>query len=157
MAWRKMELYTENGYLGQDFYRNHIYNVGIKRIGPDHERHDGTQTNLDFVYEIGITRHDKEPIHDWRHFQKIKNDILGEEFEAVELYPKESRLLDTANTYWMYALPEGFGFPFGEQQRIVWGRLQAAANGGAVQRDFGEDENDAPIAGYESFGYEVDR
>ena len=65
------------------------------------------------VTELSITRHDKEAIYNWRHFQFIKNDIFGEEREALELYPAESRLMDSANTYWLYVLPEGITVPFG--------------------------------------------
>ena len=76
------------------------------------------------VTEVSITRVDQEAIHDWRHFQYIKNDIFGEDREAVELYPVEARLMDTANTYWLYVLPEGKIFPFGLTGRHVndsWG------------------------------------
>ena len=76
------------------------------------------------VTEVSITRVDQEAIHDWRHFQYIKNDIFGEDRAAVELYPVEARLMDTANTYWLYVLPEGKIFPFGLTGRHVndsWG------------------------------------
>ena len=76
------------------------------------------------VTEVSITRVDQEAIHDWRHFQYIKNDIFGDDREAVELYPVEARLMDTANTYWLYVLPEGKIFPFGLTGRHVndsWG------------------------------------
>ena len=52
---------------------------------------------------IGIFSLDGEPRHDWRDFQRIKNDILGEEAEAVELYPAESRLIDTSNYYYLFS------------------------------------------------------
>ena len=71
------------------------------------------------VTEVSITRVDQEAIHDWRHFQYIKNDIFGDDREAVELYPVEARLMDTANTYWLYVLPEGKIFPFGQDFRNV--------------------------------------
>ncbi len=66
------------------------------------------------VIWLSIKRIDKGPCHDWRHFQEIKNMIIGPEHEAVELYPAESRVVDTANQYhlWVAADPE-FRFPFG--------------------------------------------
>jgi hypothetical protein len=45
--------------------------------------------------------------HDWRHFQAIKNQLCGEERLAVEIYPPESQLVDEANEYWLWVLPEG--------------------------------------------------
>jgi hypothetical protein len=71
---------------------------------------------------LSIGRRDRTAIHDWRHFQRIKNELVGPEHEAVELYPKESRLMDTGNRYWLFALAvEGEEFPFGVQKRVVLG------------------------------------
>jgi hypothetical protein len=50
--------------------------------------------------------------HDWRDFQRIKNELVGEEAEGVELYPAESRLVDTINHYHLWVFPE-HRFPFG--------------------------------------------
>lgn len=57
--------------------------------------------------------------HDWREFQRVKNEIVGPEREAVELYPAESRLVDTSNEFHLYALPDGDRFPFGWTQRFT--------------------------------------
>lgn len=64
--------------------------------------------------QLSIRRIDRKPIHDWRHLQQIKNDIFGHETEAVELYPKSARVVDTANSYHLFVLvDEGAVFPFG--------------------------------------------
>ena len=68
---------------------------------------------------LSIKRLDKAPIHDWRDLQRIKNELLGPEREAVELYPAESRLMDTSNQYHLWALPPGKRFPFGMVDRCV--------------------------------------
>lgn len=78
-----------------------------------------TRRVLDFEHRIvhlNIRRRDGGPImRDWRHFQRIKNELIGEECEAVELYPAESRLVDTSNKYHLIGVadPE-FRFPFGD-------------------------------------------
>lgn len=58
--------------------------------------------------------------HDWRDFQRIKNELVAPEAEAVELFPAESRLVDTANHYHLWVFPE-YRFPFGMQAREVSG------------------------------------
>lgn len=68
---------------------------------------------------VSIKRHDRKAIRDWRVFQAIKNDVLGPEVEAVELFPAESRLADSVNQYHLWALPEGQSFPFGFESRFV--------------------------------------
>jgi hypothetical protein len=67
--------------------------------------------------------------------QAIKNGIVGEECEAVELYPAESRLVDTANQYHLWALPSDLmRFPFGFRERSV----TETALGKSKQRAFAD-------------------
>lgn len=56
---------------------------------------------------LSIKRRDRKVIHDWRDLQQIKNDCAGSEREALELYPAESRVIDTANQYHLWVAPEG--------------------------------------------------
>ena len=70
---------------------------------------------------LNIRRRDGGPIfRDWRHFQAIKNQLVGEECEGIELYPAESRKVDTSNKYhiWVVNDPE-FRFPVGWEKRLV--------------------------------------
>lgn len=74
----------------------------------------------EFVH-LNIRRRDGAVIYrDWRHFQEIKNQLLGPECEAVELYPAEGRLVDTSNKYHLFGRPDpDYRFPFGYQERDV--------------------------------------
>jgi len=90
---------------------------------------------------LSIKRLDKDSIHDWRAFQQIKNMICGEEREAVEVYPAESRLVDTSNQYHLFVLPKGRKFPLGFNDRIVvdgTGEIDKESN--TRQRPFKDDE-----------------
>ncbi len=58
-------------------------------------------------------------IRDWRVLQRIKNDVAGPEREAIEICPAESRLVDTANQYHLWVLPEGEKMPLGFHERLV--------------------------------------
>lgn len=49
----------------------------------------------------------------WAEKQRIKNEIFGKERIAVEVFPEESKLVDEANLYHIWVLPEGFKMPFG--------------------------------------------
>lgn len=88
------------------------------------------------VMWLSIKRRDKAPVHDWRDLQAIKNLIVGPEHEGFEVYPAESRLVDTANQYhlWVFLDPK-VRLPVGFGDREVMGAEQAAAIG-ARQRDF---------------------
>ena len=61
-----------------------------------------------------IRRHDEQPCKDWRDHQQIKSELIGPECEAVELFPAESRLIDTTNEYHLWVNPSpSYRFPFG--------------------------------------------
>jgi hypothetical protein len=92
-----------------EIWTNSIYQVSVHRD----EANSSAQLN--------IRRRDGGPIlRDWRHFQAIKNDIIGPECEAVELYPAESRLVDTGNKFSLWCCTDPtFRFPFGWTKRDV--------------------------------------
>ena len=93
-------------------WENHRYQVILRRseTGPF-----GPYVHLTIRSADGSAR------HDWRDFQRIKNELVGEEAEGVELYPAESRLVDTANHYHLWVFPQ-YRFPLGMQAREVSGR-----------------------------------
>jgi hypothetical protein len=70
--------------------------------------------------QLDIARLDGQPCTSWREFQQIKNELVGRECEAVELFPAESRLVDTSNQYHLWVNPDAsFRFPFGYHKRVV--------------------------------------
>jgi hypothetical protein len=81
-------------------YRNNFYLVVIEMTSP--------------LIHACIRRHDGKPCTNWNHLQQIKSELIGPEHEAVELFPAESRLINTTNEYHLWAHPHsGFRFPFG--------------------------------------------
>lgn len=88
------------------------------------------------MWHLSIKRRfTKEVIRDWRHLQRIKNELIGPEHEAVEIFPAESRLMDTSNQYHLWVLADPtLAFPFGTYGRaIVSG---GTFDDGARQRPF---------------------
>lgn len=84
---------------------------------------------------LSIRNADRSTKHDWRDFQRIKNQLAGPEWEAIELYPAESRLIDMANQYHLFCLKTEI--PLGwTGQRLVGNQAQAdTLTPGAKQRD----------------------
>lgn len=92
---------------------NNLYQVNVYRV-------EATSVEAPPLKWLSIKRRDKAPVHDWRDFQRIKNEIVGPECEGVELYPAESRLVDCANQYHMFVITDpNFRFPFGFNERAV--------------------------------------
>lgn len=108
----------------QAVFMNERYQVNVQRIPAPFGPHTG-----DMVW-LSIKRRDREPIHDWRDLQAIKNALIGEEHEGFEVYPAESRLVDTANQFhlWVFADPK-VRLPVGFRTREVMGAPAAAAVG----------------------------
>lgn len=48
----------------------------------------------------------------WAEKQRIINELFGEESVAVEVFPKESELVDAANMYHLWILPKDMELPF---------------------------------------------
>jgi hypothetical protein len=92
------------------YWRNDIYQVQVRLF--HNEAFDADMMHLN------IRRIDGAAVFDWRHRQWIKNQLVGDECEAFELYPAESRLVDTSNKYhlWAFVDPQ-FRLPVSVQQK----------------------------------------
>ena len=91
-----------------EYWTNALYQVQVR-----------VADNYGLIH-LNIRRRDGNIIRDWRHIQEIKNQLLGTECEAVELYPAESRKVDTSNKFhlWGYRDPT-WRFPIGFAERDV--------------------------------------
>ncbi len=112
--------------MDDEVYINDVYQVAVHRRLEDKPR----------IIHLSIKRIDKQPIHDWRDLQQIKNELTDPEFDACELYPAESRLVDTANQYhlWVYAdkqarIPLGWGTRLVVGEAVVEGSVQRHISG----------------------------
>jgi hypothetical protein len=109
-------------------YKNSLYTCHLRMLGKD----------MTQALWISIRHNDRKAIRDWRHFQRIKNELAGVEREAVEIYPKESQLVDEANTYHLWVLAEADVMPFGFKGERMVSSPEAAEAIGAKQRPFDE-------------------
>ncbi len=121
--WEKLEVTGDPG-AGVIVYENSTYQVTLRQYDKGWPLGGGKWAKL------GISSKDGAPRHDWRDFQKIKNDTVGTNWEAIELYPDEGRLLDPSNYYILYCAPR---IPVGEFGRRV---LANETNCIAPQRPF---------------------
>lgn len=67
------------------------------------------QTEWGKVSHVTITAH-KQP--NWAEKQQIKNELFGEEATAIEVFPKESELVNNASMYHIWIL-HNISIPFG--------------------------------------------
>ena len=82
-------------------------------------------TSLDSVeggqgwIHLSIRTPNREPVRDWRHFQRIKDELVGPDREAIELYPRSGRVVDEANQYHLWCLPAGIELQLGFKQGCI--------------------------------------
>jgi hypothetical protein len=112
--------------VGQ-IYQNSLYTV-IVSVNREHS-----------MAKLSIRRNDRGAVHDWRDLQRIKNELVGPECEGFELYPAESRLVDTANQFFLWVfLDQTFRISVGFRERLV--ADSAGRQTKARQRPFRPDE-----------------
>jgi hypothetical protein len=61
---------------------------------------------------LWIRRHDGKMTNSWSELQRIKNELTHSERTAVQVYPKESQLVDEANMAHLWVYPENYNLPF---------------------------------------------
>ena len=107
-----MKRFLRDQDAGANLFRNSTYQVDMRKVDPI--------PGYPEITWLSIKRIDKAPVGEerFRDFQEIKNALVGEEAEAVELYPAETRLVDTCNQYHLWVV-NGLQFPFGFSERQV--------------------------------------
>jgi hypothetical protein len=91
-----------------NIYENDTYHVEVKHAPP-------------FIH-LDIRRRDGKTCNEWQDFQRIKNELVGPEHEALQLFPAESRLVDTGNEYHLWVCTDTQArFQFGFKNRFVLG------------------------------------
>lgn len=100
-----------------DFYTSEEYLVQVDSQ-PVHEFRRAS------VLQLWVSRHDGGHTRSRGDLMRIKNEIVGEEFEAIELFPAEHRVNDAANRTSLFVFLELNGtraprYPAGPSERGV--------------------------------------
>lgn len=108
MPEEQARAWLEEEHRQSRYFVNDLYQVMVAPCGMDNK-----------MLHLNIRRRDGGMVRDWRHFQQIKNEIAGPEREAVEIFPAESRKVDTTNKWHLWVFPEGFRVELGWPERDV--------------------------------------
>lgn len=80
------------------FWKNNVYSVQV------YARGDATQ--------LVVRRHDELGGIGWDDLQRIKNEIVGADRVAIEIFPAEDDVVNQANLRHLFVLPAGEPAPF---------------------------------------------
>jgi hypothetical protein len=76
-------------------FHNNRYHVILRKYpNPDEDKPD--------IIHLSIRDDGRSAQHDWRDFQRIKNEVVGPETEMVEMYPRNSQVVDYSNQYHLW-------------------------------------------------------
>jgi len=84
----------------------------VKSFNPEHiftnDTYSVAMASRPPFIHLDIHRLDGGTCKEWSDLQRIKNELVGPEYEAMEIFPAESRLIDTTNNYhlWVFADPK---------------------------------------------------
>lgn len=70
------------------------------------------RTDWGVVVHLWIRRHDGTMPRSWSDLQRIKDELVGEDRVAVEVFPDAIRLVDSADMAHLWVLPKDFVLPF---------------------------------------------
>ena len=137
-GWK--QFYADHTSDKEEVWENGKYIVHVERGLEMQNQKEGKERNYDepvLMTHLSIRNVANDAEHDWRDYQWIKNELVGEENEAIEFYPAESRLVDTCNQFhlWVFENPK-HGIPIGFVQRAV---IEKAPHGYSNQRPFPDD------------------
>lgn len=90
------------------------------------------QTSIGKVEHVTITKKgisaDGSGDMGWAEKQQIKNELFGENRDAVEVYPKEKNLVDVCDVYHLWVFDKKYDLPFGIHPK----QYKKAVNRGCV-------------------------
>lgn len=109
-------------YLFDKMVRDQLFLSEFYQVAVDKSPEHGFPGTT--IWHLSIKRIDKEPIMDWRDLQAIKSAICGTEAEAIQLFPAESRKVDSANQYHLWVFMKGAGNMLLPRLPIGWEALR---------------------------------
>ena len=74
--------------------------------------HSILNTHWGWVDHLRVERHDGKDGIPWEVLQRIKNDILGKDTLAVEVYPPQDKVVNRSNTRHLWVMRDPFQFQF---------------------------------------------
>jgi len=91
--WEPMRL-VESPEHGKTVWENKYYST-TAAVKPDGS-----------CVRLMITNADQSARRDWREFQRIKNQICGDDWVGYEIYPPEDQAVDPSNAFFLWCFPK---------------------------------------------------
>ena len=96
---------------GEQYWRNSFYTVMVKYLDLAEGESGGIR--------LDIRHNQNKPIREWKHLQRIKNELIGEEREAMEIFPPQSMVTDMSNMHHLFAAPVGVSSVYVYEEKLA--------------------------------------
>ena len=84
---------------GERYVQNSFYTVFVKEMEPE--------KGAEGAVQLAIKRRDGKAIREWKHLQRIKNEVVGADREAAEIFPPEELLGKLDHEHHLFVTPVG--------------------------------------------------
>lgn len=95
---------------GETYWRNSFYLVFRKELEPD--------IGLQGSVLLRIRHNQDKAVRDWKHLQRIKNELAGSEREATEIFPPQSMLTSMDNEHHLFVTPVGVSSIYVYEEKV---------------------------------------
>lgn len=120
---------------GETYWRNSFYLVFRKELEPE--------VGLQGSVLLRIRHNQDKAIREWKHLQRIKNELAGSEREATEIFPPQSMVTSMDNEHHLFVTPVGVSSIYVYEEKV---RAEGLSGYGIVrqqQKKGTQDESDA--------------
>lgn len=106
--------HTDDGPLpevdGETYWQNSFYLVFRKELEPE--------LGLDGSVLLTLKRRDGKAIREWKHLQRVKNELVDPEREAVDIFPPQSMVTSMGNEHNLFVVPVGVSSIFVFEEKL---------------------------------------
>lgn len=95
---------------GESYWRNSFYLVFVKELEPERGREGAVR--------LSVKHNQGKAIREWKHLQRIKNEIVGDDREAVEIFPPESMVTSLDNEHHLFVTPVGVSSIYVYEEKV---------------------------------------
>lgn len=95
---------------GETYWRNSFYTVFRKEIDPE--------LGMEGAVRLSIKHNYGKAIREWKHLQRVKNELCGEEREAIEVFPPQSMVASLDNEHHLFVTPVGVSSVFVYEEKL---------------------------------------
>lgn len=95
---------------GETYWRNSFYLVFRKELEPE--------VGLQGSVLLRIRHNQDKAIREWKHLQRIKNELAGSEREATEIFPPQSMVTSMDNEHHLFVTPVGVSSIYVYEEKV---------------------------------------